>query len=114
MTTEQTPDVATLFALLGNRRRLLVLGYLALFEPGASVEVRQLARIVRSLELEKPPRQVSTADYESAYNGLIQTHLPKLDAEGVVEYDDQRKIATVTDQVRVYALLIHLGRWLCR
>ena len=92
--------------LLGNQRRLLIIRYLSLFAPGATVEVRHVARVVRGIEVGKPPRQVSTADYESAYNGLIQRHLPKLAETGLIEYDEGRKQVTVTQQLNQSTLII--------
>ncbi|WP_432765144.1 DUF7344 domain-containing protein [Halobaculum marinum] len=86
--------------------------YLSLFCRDECVEVRHLARIVRGIELSEPPRQIGSKEYESAYNGLIQTHLPKLAAHGVVEYNDTRKTVTPTSRVRQYALLAQFARYL--
>ncbi|GAB7121190.1 DUF7344 domain-containing protein [Natrinema pallidum] len=112
MHTDDRVDPVDLFDLLGNRRRMLVVEYISLFENGESVEVRHIARIIRSIELQKPPRQLNSNDYESAYNGLIQTHLPKLAAYGVVEYDDSRKTISPTQQVNRYSLLIQIAYYL--
>lgn len=94
---------AKLFTLLGNRRRLLVIKFLAMFEIGASIEVREIARFVRGAETNTSPRLVGTDEYESAYNGLIQTHLPKLASADVIEYDDRAKEVIVTPRVKQYA-----------
>lgn len=96
---------------LGNRRRLLTLRYLALFEPGTTIEVRHLARVVRGVETGNPPRNVGTADYESAYNGLIQTHLPKIDERGLVQYDERRKAVTVEESLEQYVVLTTLAQF---
>lgn len=97
------PQPVEIYTLLGNQRRLLVIRFLALFEAGVSIEVRQVARIIRSIEGGTSPRLVSTEDYESVYNGLIQTHLPKLAAEGLIKYDERCKEVTVTRRVKHYA-----------
>ncbi|MDL0120495.1 hypothetical protein PNQ29_12270 [Halobacterium salinarum] len=112
MPTDPITHPAVLFDLLGNRRRLLVVEYLALFDRDACVEVRHLARVVRGIELGEPPRQISSDDYESAYNGLIQTHLPKLAAHDALEYDDARKTVTPTSRVEQYTLLAQVARYL--
>lgn len=112
MPPDEAVEPVDLFDLLGNRRRLLAIGYLSLFEEGVSVEVRHLARVIRGIELERPPRQVSSDDYESAYNGLIQTHLPKLAAYDVVEYDDSRKTLSPTYRVNQCALLVQIALYL--
>ncbi|WP_455567129.1 DUF7344 domain-containing protein [Salinigranum halophilum] len=92
-----------LFTLLGNRRRLLVIKFLAIFEVGTSLEVREIARVVRGAETNVSPRLVSTDEYETVYNGLIQTHLPKLHSSDVIEYDDRAKEVTVTPRIKQYA-----------
>lgn len=112
MPTDDAVGPVDLFDLLKNRRRLLVIGYLSLFEEGTLIEVRHLARVIRGIELEKPPRQVNSDDYESAYNGLIQTHLPKLAADDVVEYDDSRKTLSPTYRVNQCMLLVQIARHL--
>lgn len=114
MTSKEPLNAAAVFDLLGNQRRLLVIEYLSLFENETAVEVRHLARVVRGIELEKDPHLVSTAEYESAYNGLIQSHLPKLATYGIVEYDDQRKVIIRTNCIGEYALLAQLARYLIR
>jgi len=103
-----SPGVADVLSFLGNRRRLLTLQYLALFEPGTTIEVRHLARVIRGVETGSPPRNVGTADYESAYNGLIQTHLPKIDQRGLVQYDERRKTVTVEESIEQYIVLTTL------
>lgn len=100
------PRSAEVHTLLGNQRRLLVVGYLSLFAPRTSVEVRHIARVVRGIETDTPPRQVGTAKYESAYNGLIQAHLPRLDEAGLIEYDERCKEVLVTPRLKRYALLV--------
>ncbi|WP_449289179.1 DUF7344 domain-containing protein [Natrialba hulunbeirensis] len=105
--TNNLVELVDHFDLLGNRRRLLVIGYLSLVDQQASVEVRDLARVIRSIELETPPHQIKSKEYESAYNGLIQTHLPKLAANGVIEYDDSRKTLSPTYRIYQYSLLVH-------
>ena len=112
MTTNPAVNSTTVFDLLGNRRRLIVIKYLSVFEQMASVEVRHLARVVRGIELGVPPRQVGSDDYESAYNGLIQNHLPKLAAYGVIEYDNARKTVSPTHHLEQYALLAQIARYL--
>lgn len=103
-------SIADVFSILGNQRRLLVVGYLSMFDVGATVEVRHLARVVRGIETGAPPRNVGTDSYESAYNGLIQTHLPKLDDRELVAYDERAKTVTVESQMEQYAAIISICR----
>lgn len=80
-------DAETLFEVLGNERRRACLQRLADRETGLSVSDlgRQVARTVTDTETE------SDAVYDSVYISLCQTHLPKLDAVGLVDYNREEK-----------------------
>lgn len=91
------------YQVLSNSRRLQLIRYLSIFDIGASVEVRQIARTISGLERGIPPRSVGTDGYESVYNGLIQNHLPTLATEEVIEYDAQSKKIIVTPKLKRYA-----------
>jgi len=80
-------DDATIFEVLGNERRRACLHCLAEHETDLSVSTlgRQVARAVADAETD------SDEIYDSVYVSLCQTHLPKLDAVGLVEYDRDRK-----------------------
>jgi hypothetical protein len=56
------------------------------------------------------PREVTTEDYESVYNGLIQNHLPKLAKYDIIDYDDRAKVVTVTPRIEEYVILIVMAR----
>jgi len=115
MTTHTEADcstVANCCEILGNRRRLLTIKYLSLFEVGAVVDVRQIARSIRAIELELSPREVSSQEYESAYNSLIQLHLPKLATEGIIEYDQSRKRVSITPTLNRYELFANMAEML--
>ena len=92
------------YRILSNSRRLRLIRYLSIFEIGASVEVRQIARTISGIELGIPSRSVGTDEYESVYNGLIQNHLPTLATEEVIEYDTQSKEVTVTSKLKRFAM----------
>ena len=111
LTINNSNGISDVFSILGNQRRLLLIGYLSLFECDREIEVRHLARVIKSIEGGIPPRAVDTADYESAYNGLIQTHLPKLDRHGIIEYDERAKSVKVTSGVGKYQLVTAIARW---
>jgi len=78
---------ATVFDILGNERRRACLHCLAEHETELSVSAlgRQVARVVADAETD------SDELYDSVYISLCQTHLPKLDAVGLVKYDQDRK-----------------------
>lgn len=73
--------------ILRNNRRRRVIEHLQ--ESVGTVTLRELAETIAAHESgDSPaPRPVR----ESVYNSLHQTHLPKLDDEGVIEYDEHRK-----------------------
>ena len=80
-------DDATVFEILGNERRRACLQCLAEHETVVSVSAlgRQVARAVADAETD------SDDLYDSVYISLCQTHLPKLDAVGLIEYEHERK-----------------------
>lgn len=100
-----TLDAVSVFSLLGNQRRLLVIRYLSLFDCETTVTVRHVARVVRGVEIGTPPNHVTTSEYESAYNSLIQNHLPKMDEYGLINYNEQRKSIVVSPVLSQYACL---------
>ena len=81
------PDDATIFDILGNERRRVCLHCLAEHETALSVSAlgQQVAKGVADAETD------SDELYDSVYISLCQTHLPKLDAIGLVEYEQDRK-----------------------
>jgi hypothetical protein len=103
--------VTDVLNFLGNRRRLLTLRYLALFEPGTTIEVRRLARVIQGVETENARKNEGTADYESAYNALIQTHLPKIDQRGLIQYDERRKAVTVEESLERHVVLSTIAQF---
>lgn len=82
--------------ILRNDRRRRVLEHLQ--ESIGTVTLRELAETIAAHEAGEspPPRQLR----ESVYNSLHQTHLPKLDSEGVVEYDKHRKTVALRPRAR--------------
>lgn len=80
-------DDATVFDILGNERRRACLHCLAECETALPVSElgKQVARAVADAETD------SDALYDSVYVSLCQTHLPRLNAAGLVEYEQDRK-----------------------
>lgn len=87
--------------VLRNERRVHTLKYLNEFE--GTVSLRELSEEIARRETGEspPPRNIR----ESVYNSLHQTHLPKLDRLGVVDYDRDRKqlrLLEPAEQVDLY------------
>ena len=75
------------FALLGDRRRRLVVRVLR--EHGASLSVTEIAHLVTSYEREDH----SAIDAADVHTSLHHTHLPRLEAADVISYDrDERMV----------------------
>lgn len=77
-----TADAA--FDLLSNARRRYVLCYL---QDRGKATVRALSRYTAAWENDVQPSAVSSRQRKRAYTALHQTHLPRLDEYGVIEYD---------------------------
>ncbi|ELZ51804.1 hypothetical protein C464_00374 [Halorubrum coriense DSM 10284] len=80
------PDILPaeqVYAILANERRRRALEHIE--SAGGAVTVHELSTLVASHETDEPspPKRCR----ESVYTSLVQTHLPKLAALGVIEYD---------------------------
>jgi hypothetical protein len=87
--------------VLRNERRTRVLEHLQ--QQREAVTLRELSEQLATLETGEtpPPRNIR----ESVYNSLHQTHLPKLNDLGIVEYQHNRKLVALADgsqQVNLY------------
>ena len=82
--------------ILRNQRRREVLDHMR--ESVGSVTLRELSEHIAELESEESPPPASVR--QSVYNSLHQTHLPKLDSEGVIEYDKNRKTIELCTRAR--------------
>lgn len=83
-----------IYSMLSNRRRRLVLDYLRRTEE--DVSVRDLSEEVAALENGVDANEVTYKQRKRVYTSLHQTHLPKLDEVGVVVYDRDRGVISLT------------------
>ena len=91
----------TMFELLGNERRRSCLKLLS--GSDGEWEVSSLSERVATDVTDEPSAAEDV--YDSVYISLCQTHLPKLDEAGLVEYDAERKTVTLgprADGIRQY------------
>jgi hypothetical protein len=79
--------------VLSNERRQMVLERLR--ESGGTMSARDLSEYIAERETGEspPPRNIR----QSAYVSLHQTHLPKLNKLGIVEYDESDKTVTLDE-----------------
>jgi hypothetical protein len=94
--SDYTLGEAEIHDVLSNRRRKRTLELLK--QETGTVELRDLSEWIAETEAgERPaPRNVR----QSVYNSLHQTHLPKLDEHGIIEYDKDRKTVTLRSKAR--------------
>lgn len=76
------------YHLLQTKRRRDVLRYL--HEEGGRVRLRDLAEQVAAWEQETAIENLSSDERQRVYISLYQSHLPKLDNHGIVNYDKDR------------------------
>ena len=89
-----SPDVV--FEILSSRRRRMVL-YL-LRQRGDEVTVNELAEEIAALENDVPVEELTSQQQKRVYVSLYQTHLPKLDQTGIIDYDADEGIVTLTSR----------------
>lgn len=84
-----------LFALLSNARRRRVLRYLA--DNGGEVRLRELATEIAAMENGVETVEVTYAQRKRLYTSLYQSHLPRMERSGVIEYNRNSGVVTLTD-----------------
>lgn len=84
-----------IFELLKNRRRREVLQYL--LEADDTVTLGELAEQIAAWENDIDINALSSDQRKRVYVALYQTHLPKMDDAGIVDYDQDRGLITLSD-----------------
>lgn len=95
------------FDVLKNRRRRYALHYLKQQE--GSVKLSDLAEQVAAWENDTTIGAISAAERKRVYTALYQSHLPKLDDAGIVEYNQNRglvELSEAAEQLDVYLELV--------
>ncbi len=93
--TQSPLPAATAHDVLRNDRRRAVIEYL---RGTTTTTLRDLSEAIAVAESGESP--APTKLRESVYNSLHQTHLPKLDDLGLVEYDKNRKTVALCQRAR--------------
>lgn len=92
--SELSPDLV--FGILSNARRRMVLYYLR--EEGDPVSVEELAREIAAIENGVSVDELTRQQRKRVYVSLYQTHLPKLEDTGIIEYDEDGNYVQLTDR----------------
>jgi hypothetical protein len=87
--SEELP-VDEIFHILQNERRRMVLEYLQ--EADKSVRMRDVAEQVAAWENGTTVEELSSDQRQRVYIPLYQSHLPKLDKAGIIDYQQNRGI----------------------
>jgi hypothetical protein len=96
--TSRELSLDTTFELLKNRRRRKVLEYLR--TNGGESTLSDLAEHIAAIENDVEVDQLSSDQRKRVYIGLYQSHLPKLDGVGVVDYDKNRGTVVLREPAR--------------
>lgn len=92
-----------LFEILSNRRRRHILHELMRSE--GALDIGTLSQEIAACEDGLEPHEVSSSDRKRVYTALHQSHLPKLDKAGVIDFDRDRGTIEPTpalDDVEIY------------
>lgn len=92
---ELTQDLV--FDILSSPRRRYVLYYLRTV--GEPVALNDLAEQVAAWENDTTVEELSDQERKRVYVSLYQTHIPKLDSVGIVDYDQQSGQVALTNKV---------------
>lgn len=84
-----------IFELLKNRRRREVLTYL--LEAEGTVTLGELAEQIAAWENDTTVNALSSDQRKRVYVALYQTHLPKMDDAGIIDYDQDRGLIELSD-----------------
>lgn len=90
--TELSKDV--IFEVLKNSRRRQIIRYL--LRAGRTVTTSELAEHIAAIENGIDIKQLDSKQRKRVYVALYQTHLPRLDKEDIIEYDNNRGRITLS------------------
>lgn len=88
----EEPSESAVFSILKNARRRHVLRYIV--REDRTVSLAELAVYIAAKENDVSSELVTSAQRKRVYVALYQTHMPKLDDAGAVDYDSARKYAS--------------------
>ena len=88
-----------IFDVLSNARRRCIVHYLKRHE-GRRVELREIVDYVAAWEEDTTIDRLDSDRRKSVYSAIRQSHLPKLERAGLIEYDHLRGDVELTDTLR--------------
>ena len=88
-----------LFGMLANRRRRWVLHALK-SQDDETVSFGTIVETVSAWEYETDPAELTWKQRKRVYTALRQSHLPKLDDTGIINYNQQRGTVELTEEAQ--------------
>lgn len=104
-TAEESLEREAIFEVLSNARRRCIVHYLKQHE-GRRVELRELVDYVAAWEDDTTIRKLDSDKRKSVYAAIRQTHLPKLQDAGIIEYEHMRGEVELTDHIQEVQLYL--------
>ncbi|WP_440765722.1 DUF7344 domain-containing protein [Natronorubrum sp. DTA7] len=89
-----------IFHVLQTNRRRDAIAYL--LDRDGPVKMSDVAEYVAAKENDTTVANLTSAQRQRVYIPLYQSHLPKLDKKGIVEYDQSRGIVRSTDRIEIF------------
>nr|WP_049921819.1 hypothetical protein [Halopiger djelfimassiliensis] len=102
-TSDETLTEDELFELLSNQRRRYILH--ELMRTGERIDIGTLSQEIAACEDGLDLHQVTSSDRKRVYTALHQSHLPKMDKAGVIDFDRDRGTVEPTpalEDVEIY------------
>lgn len=97
MSAEKPLTNDDIFDILSNSRRRRLLYYLE--KRDGSAELRELARLIATAESDSDTEEVPSDAIRRVYISLYQLHVPNLQEFGLVEYDEDTTLVSMTERV---------------
>lgn len=91
------------FTVLSNNRRRTVLRYMNIRSDEAPFNLGELAEVVAAQENDKERDRITTDERKRVYVALYQSHLPVIDKAGLIDYNSDRGLIDLSEEVDDYA-----------
>jgi len=101
-------DAETVFDILSNQRRRMVLKLVKSTDAEMSIDVGTLSREIAAREKGTSLEAIDYADRKSVYTSLQQSHLPTMADAGVIAFDERAGTVEATEETAGYTLYLEV------
>ena len=91
-----------IFHVLQCRRRRLVLKYLQEYDGDGPATMSDIAEHIAAFEYDTTVAALRSQERQRVYIALYQSHLPKMDKAGVIEYEQDRGLVETTELTKSF------------